>query len=269
MRLRGQKIVVLISFTDFISRCKLMKLPVLIFFAALSTSMVCAPAHAGLFDDDEARRAILDLRKKVDEINEQLGAKTDKTVILDQRKQLNSVQEEIAKLRGQVEVLSNEVNDMQRRQKAFYDDLDNRLRKLEPQKVVVDGKEAQVDQAEQKSYDAAVAMFQSGGYGGAANALNAFIRTYPRSAYLPSAQYSLGIAYYAQKDYKKAIATFFALINAFPDNPNVPDAMLNIASCYAEQKENTAAKKMLQSVRTKFPDSAVAQTANDRLNALK
>lgn len=245
-----------------------MKLPVFILCMALSTSMVLAPAHAGLFDDDEARKAILDLRKKTDAINDQLGAKTDKTVILDQLKQLDSVQEEMAKIRGQVEVLSNDVNELQRRQKNFYTDLDTRLRKLEPQKVIVDGKEMQVDLSEQKSYDTAVAMFQSGGYAGAANALSAFIRTYPRSVYVPNAQYSLGIAYYAQKEYKKAIATFQSLIKAYPDSPQVPEAMLNIASCYSEQKENTAAKKMLQSLRAKYPESAAAQTAADRLNAL-
>lgn len=245
-----------------------MKLSIVIFCTAL-TSVWLAPAHAGLFDDDEARRAILDLRKKVDAINDQLGAKTDKTVILDQVKQLDSVQGEIAKLRGQVEVLSNEVTDMQQRQKTFYADLDNRLRKLEPQKVVVDGKDAQVEHSEQKDYDAAVAKLQSGDYGGAANALNAFIRTYPRSAYVPNAQYSLGITYYAQKEYRKAIATFQSLIKAYPDNPKVPEAMLNIASCYTEQKDNASAKKMLQSLRAKYPDSVAAQTANDRLNALK
>src|SRR6185369_13271461 len=89
----------------------------IILLMTLSIGMLLTPAHAGLFDDDEARRAILDLRKKVDAINEQLAAKTDKTVILSQLNQLDALQEEIAKLRGQVEVLSNEVNDLQRRQK--------------------------------------------------------------------------------------------------------------------------------------------------------
>jgi tol-pal system protein YbgF len=227
------------------------------------------PAHAGLFDDDEARKAILDLRRKVDAINEQLNAKTDKKVILDQLNQLGTLQEDIAKIRGQVEVLTNDVSELQRQQKEFYADLDNRLSKLEPKKVQVDGKEAQVEQSEQKTYDAAVVKFQSGDYAGAAYALQTFIKTYPHSPYVPNAQYSLGIAYYAQKNYKNAIATFSALIKAHPDNAKAPDAMLNIASCYTEQKDNANAKKMLQRLRTEYPDSAAAKTAIDRLTVLK
>lgn len=241
----------------------------LIPLTVLFISMSAIPAYAGIFDDSEARKAILDLRARLTALSEQLATKADKPVILEQINQMDALREEIAKLRGQVELLSNEVNDNQRRQKDFYTDLDNRLRKLEPQKVVVDGKEAQVDQSEQKSYDTAVAAFQSGDYAGAANALQTFIRTYPHSAHIPNARYSLGIAYYAQKNYKSAIASFQALIKAHPDNAKAPDAMLNIASCYSEQKDNVSAKRMLQRLRTEYPDSAAAKTAIDRLNALK
>lgn len=235
----------------------------------VSTSMWLVPAHAGLFDDAEARKAILDLRTRLTALSDQLATKADKPVILQQVNQIDALREEIAKLRGQVELLSNEVNDSQRRQKDFYADLDNRLRKFEPQKIQVDGKEAQVDPNEQKSYDTAVAAFQSGDYVAAANALQTFIRTYPHSAYVPNAQYSVGIVYYAQKNYKNAIASFQALIRKHPDNAKAPDAMLNMASCYSEQRDNASAKKMLQRLRTEYPDSTAAKTAIDRLSAMK
>jgi len=231
------------------------------------------PAHAGLFDDDEARKAISDISAKLDalssKVDDQLANKADKTALLDQLNQIDSLRQEIAKLRGQLEVLSNDVNDNQRRQKDFYVDLDNRLRKLEPQKVVVDGKEEQVDLAEQKTYETALAVFQSGDYAGAASALSTFVQLYNRSIYVPNAQYSLGIAYYAQKDYKNAVATFQSLVKSFPDSPKAPDAMLNIASCYSEQKDKPLAKKWLTNLRTLYPDSVAAKTAADRLNALK
>lgn len=237
--------------------------------AALSSALLFTPAHAGIFDDEEARKAILDLRAKVSVLSEQLVTKADKAVILGQLNQSNSLQEEIAKLRGQIEVLSNEVSDSQRRQKDFYIDLDSRLRKLEPQKILVDGKEAQVSQSEQKSYDTAIVLFQSGDYVGAANALSIFIRTYPRSIHVPNAQYSLGIANYANKDYKNAVAVFQSLIKDHPESAKAPDAMLNIASCYSEQKQNWAAKKILLRLRAEYPDSTAAKTAIDRLNLLK
>lgn len=239
----------------------------LILLSVLSTSILATPAYAGLFDDDEARQAVIALRSKLDSVSDQLTAKADKTVILEQMNQLDSLRQEMAKLRGQVEVLANEVSDDQRRQKDFYADLDNRLRKLEPQKVMVDGEQAQVDPSEQKNYDTAIAVFQSGDYVGAANALTTFIRTYGRSAYIPNAKYSLGIAYYAQRNYKSAISAFQSLIKTYPDNPKAPDAMLTIASCYSEQKDKASAKKVLQNLRMQYPDSTAAKTALDRLKA--
>jgi tol-pal system protein YbgF len=246
--------------------------PVLIALT-VSSLFLLNPAHAGLFDDDEARKAITDLNNKLTalsaKVDDQMSGKADKAALLDQINQIQSLRDEIAKLRGQLEVLSNDVNDNQRRQKDFYVDLDNRLRKLEPQKVVVDGKEAQVDQSEQKSYENAMAVFQSGDYPNAANALNTFVQVYAHSVYVPNAMYSLGIAYYAEKDYKEAVNTFQALLKTYPDHVKAPDAMLNIASCYAEQKDKVQTKKWLQNLRTLYPDSTAAKTAGDRLNVLK
>lgn len=245
----------------------------LILMTALTLGALANPAQAGLFDDDEARKAISDLNAKLNtlslKVDDQIAGKADKTALLDPMNQLDELRGEVAKLRGQIEVLGNDLGDAQRRQKDFYVDLDNRLRKLEPQKVVVDGKETQIDQSEQKSYETALAVFQSGDYAGAANALATFLQQHPRSIYSPNAQYSLGIAYYARKDYKNAINTFESLVKQYPDSPKAPDAMLNIASCFSEQKDRVAAKKWLTTLRSTYADSAAAKTAADRLNALK
>jgi tol-pal system protein YbgF len=239
----------------------------------LCISLFINPAHAGLFDDSEARKAISDLNDRLNaltgKVNDQLADKASKTAVLDQLNQLDALRQEIAQLRGQLEVLSNQVNDLQRQQKDFYIDLDNRLRKLEPQKITVDGKETQIKQDELQSYEAALALFQSADYAGAAHALNAFLQAYPRSAYAPDAHYSLGTAYYAQKQYKNAISAFQTLVKNFPDHPKAPDALLNIASCYTEQKDSASAKKWLLNLRKLYPDSSAAQTAGDRLGALK
>jgi len=117
----------------------------------LSATWHASVAHAGLFDDDEARRAILDIRNKIDAIQRDLDNKADKTSALGLSDQNDQVKQEIARLRGQVEVLTNELANTQQRQKDFYVDLDARLRKLEPQQVTVDGKEVSVDPGEQKN----------------------------------------------------------------------------------------------------------------------
>lgn len=240
-------------------------------------------ANAGLFDDEEARKAILDLRTRVDTMQREqrdlqrdvqdtrssVEVKADKTGTLDLINQNEQLRMEIAKLRGALEVLTNEVANTQQRQKDFYVDLDNRLRKMEPQKVTVDGKETNVEPSEQRAYDAALALFKASDYARAGAALIDFQRRYPQSGYSASAQYWLGNAYYAQRDYRNAITAQQAVLSYYPDSPKAPDAMLNIASCYTELKDKPAARKTLESLVEKFPESSAARTAKDRLALLK
>jgi tol-pal system protein YbgF len=230
-------------------------------------------ANAGLLDDDEARRAIIDLRAKVDALSRDMNAKfdtkLDKTAILDIQNQHDQTMQEIAKLRGSIEELANQVAMAQKSQRDLYGDLDARLKKLEPQQQTIDGQVATVLPSEKQSYDAAMTKFKSGDYAGAADDLQEFVKRYPASAYAPNAQYWLGNAYYAQRDYKNAIAAQEVVATTYKDSAKAPDAMLNIASSYAELKDKKAARKALQQLVKTFPDSSAAQAAKDRLAALR
>lgn len=232
--------------------------------AVLAAACILAPlqASAGLFDDDEARRAILDLRSKMAE-------KADKAGLLELSSQNEALREEVARLRGQIEVLSNEVSNLQKRQKDFYVDLDGRLKKLEPQKVVVDGKEASVEMAEQQAYDSALTNFKEGSYKNAAAGFADFLQRYPKSSYAAAAQYWLGNSYYALRDYRNAIAALNLVVKNYPDNPKAADAMLQIASSQADLKDKGSARKTLESVIAKYPGSQAAENAKQRLAQMK
>lgn len=242
--------------------------------AALFLAFAAAgSAHAGILDDEEARKAIIELRAKVDnlvrELNARIDTKADKTQSLDFINQNERTLAEIASLRGQVEVLANEVANVQKRQRELYADLDERLKKLEPREVTIDGQTAQVDVSEQKSYDAAMAMFKSGDYDAAATALSDFVRRYPASGYAANAQYWLGNAYYAARDYKKAIAAQRDVVSNYGESAKAPDALLNIATSYMELKDKKNARKALQDLVAKYPDSTAAQAGAERLKTLK
>lgn len=239
--------------------------------AAFMAAFSFAPltAHAQLFSDDEARRAILDLRARLNNMQNEINAKADKTNNLDLDAQNAQLRQEISKLRGQVEVLTNELANTQRRQKDFYVDLDNRLRKIEPQRVTVDGKEVNVQQEEQRSYDAALAFFKAGDYKNAGAAFYDFTRRFPQSGFAPSAQYWLGSTYYAQRDYRNAIAAQQVVVKNYPDNPKAADALLNIASAYIELKDRVSAKRTLETLVAQYPEAPAAETAKERLSALR
>jgi len=230
-------------------------------------------ASAGLLDDDEARKAILDLRAKVDNLSRDLNAridtKSDKTAALDMLAVNEQTNQEIARLRGQLEVLANDIATAQKRQRDYYTDLDARIKKLEPRQETIDGQAAEVLPNEKQAYDAAYGQFTAGQYDAAISSLQQFVRRYPESAYASNAQYWLGNAYYTQRDCKNAIAAQQVVVNTYPTSAKAPDAMLNIASCYVEQKDKANAKKTLQALIKKYPESASAGTAKDRLTVLK
>lgn len=239
----------------------------------LLTMLGVSSAHAGLFDDDEARKAILDARAKMEALGNRLDSKidtkADKSSVLELANQNEQLRAEIAKLRGQLEVLVNDLSNTQRRQQDFYVDLDKRIQKLEPKRVLIDGKEATVDNNEQRAYDAAFGLFKDGDYKNASTALSAFVVNYPQSAYAGAAQYWLGNSFYAQRDCKSTISTLQGMVKAFPDHPKSPDAMLNISACQLELKDKPGSKKTLEALIAQYPDTEAAKTAKSRLTSTK
>ncbi|HET8870561.1 MAG TPA: tol-pal system protein YbgF [Aquabacterium sp.] len=238
-------------------------------------AVVGAPgAHAGLFDDDDARRAILDLRQQRTEDNEKqaqklkdVGAQMDtlRSSLLDMNAQLDQLRSELAKLRGQNEVLAKDLSDVQRRQKDMQQAMDEKARKTEPVQVNLDGKTFKADPDEKKQFEDALSKIRSQDFAGAAASLNAFLQRYPATGYKESAYYWLGNAYYGAAQYKDAIASFKQLIATTPDHARAPEAMLSIANCYSDLKDTKMLRKTLDEVIKEYPQSEAAQAAKDRI----
>lgn len=238
-----------------------------------AVTLLPAIASAGIFDDDEARKAILDLRTKIAALSTKLDAKlddkADKTSVLELSNQNEQLRSEIAALRGQIEVLMNELTNAQKRQQDFYIDLDKRLRALEPKKLTVEGREVTIEQSEQRSFDAAMSLYKAGQYANAASAFTAFTLNYADSVFASQAQYWLGNSFYAQRDCKNTIVALQTLLKNYPDNAKVPDAMLNIAACQLDLKDKKESRKTLMAVIAKFPGTDAAQAAKNRLPSTK
>ena len=262
------------------------------------------PARAGIFDDDEARKQIAATNAKVDAVQTRLNtieqqAKEQGVSLLND---LEGIKSDIAKIRGQIEVLTYELNEAQKRQKDLYVDLDSRLRKIEaggagaaapttdatpaptlPSNAQVSNAAGTlspppaatppapaapivpVSAAEQRAYDAALDQFKRGDYNGAIAGFQSFVKTYPRSLLASSAQYWVGNAQFAKKDYRNAIASQRTLIQLWPDSPKIPDALLNIASAQSEMGDNASARRTLEELIGKYPQSEPASKAKQRL----
>ncbi len=265
--------------------------------------LAVAPAvHAGLFDDEEARKAILELRGRLDKAEaansqltqqlqqQQATRKSENTEVaeqlnvlrrgvLDLNSQIELLRGDMARLRGQDEQASQsgkdvarDLADLQRKQKDLLATLaaqDERLRRLEPQKVSLDGKEITVDVAEKKAYDDAIGVLRKGDFTRAVDALQAFQRRFAGSSYGGHVQYWLGNALYGKGDVKEAMATFRALVTTTPDHPRAAEALLAVANCQVELKDPKAARKTLDELVKNYPQSEAAQSGRERIAQLK
>ncbi len=247
--------------------------------AAAAVMVACmGTASAGLFDDDEARRAILDLRQKVQLTEQKLAEETRRSSeesaqlqrsLIDLQSQLDVVRTELAKMRGQNEQMTRDVAELQRQQKDAVQNVDERLRRFEPSRLTVDGREFLADPAEKRDYDAAMAIFRKGEFAAAQVVFVDFLNRYPKTGFRPSALFWLGNAQYATKDYKDALASFRALVAMGGDHMRVPEAILAIANCQLELKDNKGARKTLDDLVANYPSSEAAQAAKDRLARLR
>jgi len=241
-----------------------------------------APVRAGLFDDDEARRAILDLRKQLEQSNEQARARQNeqmaqmsaqieqlKRSLLDLNSGIEAQRADNARVRGQIEELARNVAELQRKQTDLQQGVDERIRKVEPQKVTVDEREFSVDPDEKRTYDDALAGFKRGEFDRAATGFAGLLKRFPNTGYRQSALFWLGNAQYAQRAYKDAIASFRTLVATAPDSPRAPEALLAIANCQAELKDPKAARRTIDELLSKYPKSEAAQAGRERLASLK
>jgi tol-pal system protein YbgF len=245
---------------------------------AITCALVPAVSQAAIFGDDEARRAILELRKRVDEGNEAQRLRQAELTeqinqlrrsLLELNTQIEQLRSEMARMRGQDEQLAREVSELQRKQRDVEQGVDERMRRIEPQRVTVDGKDFVVDPDEKRGFELAMDAMRKADFAAAAQGFSAFLRRYPASGYAPSAQLWLGNALYGKRDYKEAITTFRAMIASAPDSIRVPEALLSIANCQIELKDTKAAKKTLDDLVKAHPASEAAQAARERLVTLR
>jgi tol-pal system protein YbgF len=227
-------------------------------FAALALPL---PAAAQLFGGDEAFQK--EVRARLEKLE---ATAAERRLLIDLANQIDLLRSDVARMRGEVEVLVHRIDTLEKRQKDLYLDIDTRLRKLEPPVPGgTPGGDAQATPNEAKDYEAALNQFKLGKYPDAIAAFEAFLKTYPTSPLAPSAQYWIGNSYFAKRDYKSALAAQQKVLSGWPDNPKAADAMLNIASSQEALGDRRGAQKTLGDLIQKYPASTAAASAKQRL----
>lgn len=272
---------------------------------ALIALAAAGPARAGLFDDEEARRRIAALRQELAQQgkdNEVRIARLEELIrnigVVELVRQLEQINGEIARLRGELEVLANENQQVQKRQRDFYLDLDSRLKRLEGGAAAASGVAppaiapsqdppvsaapppaavsqpprvaSRDDQArEVRAYDAASNLFRRNDFPSAIEAFRAFVKDYPGSPLAANAGYWIGISYANLKDYRNALSAQQDILARYPQSAKAPDALLAIAAIQVEQGDPGSARNTLEDIIARYPGSEAAGKARTRLASLR
>jgi len=271
---------------------------------ALALALSAAGAQASLFSDDEARKAIVDLRSRVTALDEASKARLAeaqaahaqalsrqaaqltqqmtqqaaafeelvqslKRSILDLNGQIEGLKGELARMRGSHEQLARDLAEVQKRQRDLAQANDERFTKLEPIKVALDGQEFLAAPEEKRAFDEAVGLMRAGDFDKAVNAFSALLRRYPASGYADSARFWAANALYGKREYKEAVLAFRSFVSASPRHPRAPEALLALANSQAEMKDRPGARKTIDELMKTYPQSEAAQAGKERLATLK
>jgi tol-pal system protein YbgF len=267
---------------------------------------VVALAHpAWAVSTDDLARQLQALQQTAGALDARLakleGAIQQTPQLLGLLQEVETLKAEVAKLRGEAEVQTHQMDTLAKRQNDLYVDLDQRIAELvkagKPAATAAalpptgsggaappaaapspataaappgaGGTAPQLDPLdESRSYEASLNHFREANYAGAIAGFKGFLKAYPDSQLAPNAQYWIGYSYYALKDYKTALAHQQKLVVAYPNSAKVPDSMLNIASNMIALDDIAGARKTLEELIARHPGTNAANLATRRLAAL-
>lgn len=227
-----------------------------------------------------------DLEERVDKLERMMQSQG----LIEMHSRLDQLQAEVRNLRGEVELQSHNLEQLQNRQRELYLDIDRRLRQTEvgggaprqgsPPPAAVKSPpvsaapsaapRAPADAGKERAdYEEALNMLREGRYEQAATAYRKFLSDYPGSSYADNAQYWLAESAYVTRDFDTALAQFQQVVDVYPDSGKVPDARLKIGYIRYEKSDWAGARQELETVAREYPDTTAARLAQDRLDKMR
>lgn len=225
-------------------------------------------------------------------------AQTASQASVDQLNRLNQLQSEVASLRGIVEQLTNEIEQLKQRGRDQYVDIDTRLQRLEgggtspsaaatptrpprtegtespvmPEPAAAIGSTTPPPTAsspadEAAAYGAAFDSLRAGDYVASARGFHDFLQAYPNASLAPNAWYWLGESYYVTQNYELAAQSFDTVLRHFPDSNKASDALLKLGYSHLELGHRGEGERVLQMVIDRYPGSDNARLAENRLRS--
>ena len=270
------------------------------FICALVIATYALTSQAALFDDKEARKKILEVETKqladqtsnsnaLSELKKTQSAIEKRLLAIeavvqgqgfaDMQNQIEALKQELAELKGELEVATHNIETTQQRQKDLYTDTDTRLRKIESNattsatvanpSIASAPAVAMVEEKDVLAFNEAKSLSKSAKHKEAFAAFDLFLKEHPTSRLVPDALYGMGYSQFALKNYKSSIATQQKLVFMHPESVKVADALYNMANSQIQMSQIASAKKTLKDLIEKHPNAEIIPSAQKRLKTLE
>jgi tol-pal system protein YbgF len=230
------------------------------------------------------------------------GSASELLYMLEQNRQ------EISELRGLVEQLTFEVQQIKKQSKERYIDLDRRLLEVSEGRTspgssvtlpsssaavgapvvaggsvaaggsIIGGASSESEavatgapaSAEAtKAYNAAYQYIKDREYEKAVDALHAFINQYPESDLTPNAYYWLGEVYLVLPKLEQAKQAFIVVVSKYAGHRKAPDAFFKLGVTYDRLGSPKEAETFLKQTVSRFPGTTPANLAQEYLKKFK
>jgi tol-pal system protein YbgF len=234
--------------------------------AALALACAAQGARAALFDDNEARKRIDETNQRLTQIQRQLDERVGALEqqlksqgLVDLFSQVEQLKADLSRLRGQVEVMTYELEQSQKRQRDLYVDLDTRLRKIESAAAPAAGTpDANPPNAGGTGTGAAgggVAQADTGTGTNAGGNTGTMPPRNPADAANEQRAYDAALDRFKRGDYAGAITGFTTFVKSYPRSPLAASAQYWLGNAQYARKDYRASIQSQRQLILNYPDN--------------
>jgi tol-pal system protein YbgF len=222
---------------------------------------------------------------------------------------MEQLQNDVLKMRGEIEQLNHEVDKLKKQQKDMYTDIDQRLQAGAPpaSPTPESGQEPQAgtdggllpppvavtprpiipattlptprpiatpvpanDPAvREAAYQKGFNLLKDGKYPESVREFKKFLAAYPGGDLVDNAVYWMGEAYYVLRDFPNSREAFRKVVKEFPQSAKASDALLKIGYIEYDSGQWAKSRDVLNEVVKNYPGSSAAKLAEKRLAKIK
>lgn len=204
-----------------------------------------------------------------------LMAQDNGQLVVDLINRVGAIEAENRELRGQLEEVRHQIDQLTKKMETLSADVDYRLSSPEsggavplspttPAPMETETPSLGGSSSAKDEYEKARSFLEQGDYLAAEHAFSAFVTTYAEDELAGAAQYWLGVTFFVRGDYEKSSAAFAKGYKKYPKSKKAPDMLLKLAKSLESLNRKADACATLDQLSSQYPKALTKDVASER-----